>query len=109
MGRDFELRLSYRYYTQGRAGFWCNTDPSRGGRTDCYDPFDPFYSADVKWGKVNTHVPEVKVIWDLRIFSHVPLLNVFARGTADLSYGHCFQSARLGHAHLLSAGYTYPL
>lgn len=109
LGRDFELRVSYRYYTQGQAGFWCNTDPSRGGRTDCYDPFDPFYSADVKWGKVDTHVPEMKVIWDLRVFARVPLLKVFSPGTADVSYGHYFQSTRFGDAHLLAAGYTYPL
>lgn len=109
LSRDFEARLSYRYYTQGAAGFWCNTDAARGGRTDCYDPFDPFYSADVKWGQASTHVPEIKILWDLRIFSNVPLLKLFAPGTADISYGRYFQSTRFGAAHLLQVGYTYPL
>jgi hypothetical protein len=109
LSRDFEIRLSYRFHKQGAANFWCNTNPAFGGRTDCYDPFDPYYSADIKWGAVGTHMPEVKVIWDLRVFHAVPLLRVFAAGTADISYGYYFQDTRYGNAHLLQVGYTYPL
>ncbi|MDX2020562.1 MAG: DUF3570 domain-containing protein [Deltaproteobacteria bacterium] len=109
LGRDFELRLSYRFHKQGKANFWCNTDPTFGGRTDCYSPFDPYYSADVKWGNVGTHMPEVKLTWDLRVFRNVPLLWIFAPGAADLSYARYFQDTRYGDAHLLQVGYTYPL
>ena len=109
LSRDFEVRLSYRYHRQGDANFWCDTNPAFGGRTDCYNPFDPYYSADIKWGRVATHMPELKVIWDLRVFAPVPLLTIFSKGTADISYGYLMQDTRYENAHLLQVGYTYPL
>lgn len=109
LSRHFELRLSYRYHKQGSANFWCNTNPAFGGRTDCYDPFDPYYSADIKWGALATHMPELKIIWDLRVFAHVRFWRIFSAGALDLSYGRLIQDTRYGNAHLLQAGFTFPL
>lgn len=115
---DFELRLSYRFHWQGSANFWCNLDPTRGGSTDCYEVrfgpgggFDParnLHSADVKYGSLRTHVPQVRLAWDLHWFRRVPLLRVFAPGTAEVSYGYFIQSSRYGNAHLAQVGYTLP-
>ena len=37
------------------------------------------------------------------------LLTIFAKGTADISYGYLMQDTRYENAHLLQVGYTYPL
>jgi hypothetical protein len=108
LGRDVEVRLSYRVHAQGAAKFWCNTDPSRGGRTDCYGPFPRYHSADPKLGDLATYIPEAKLFWDLRLLEGVPGLALLARGTLDVSYGYFFQSTRYGGAHLLQLGYALP-
>lgn len=106
--QNFEIRLGYRYHSQGAASFWCNTDPSRGGRTDCYGRFPAYASVDVKWGSLATHLPEMKLFYDLRRLGSVPGLRHFAAGTVHVSYGYMFQSSRYGGAHLLQSGYSYP-
>lgn len=101
LGRFVEVRASYRVHAQGSAKFWCNSDPSQGGRTDCFGAFPAHYSADVKLGKLATHIPELKLYVDLGFVRGAP-------GTVDLSYGHYFQSTRYGGAHLAQLGYTLP-
>jgi hypothetical protein len=105
---DFDIRLAYRFHSQGAASFWCNTDPTSGGRTDCYGRFPDYYSADVKFGEIGTHAPEIKVVWELRWFARWPVLRWFSPGAAEISYGHYFQDTRYGNAHLLQTGYSLP-
>jgi hypothetical protein len=136
LGRDFEVRLSYRYHSQGSARFWCNSDPSSGGRVSCYvlglpsGVFPQYHSVDAKFGALATHLPEIKLIWDLRAFADVPFLQHLAAGSFEVSYGFFIQSSRYGQrftertappfigtlpfvreyggAHLIQTGYTLP-
>jgi hypothetical protein len=103
-----ELRLSYRYHSQGAARFWCNTDPSRGGHTDCYGVTPTNYAADPKLGPLATHIPEVKLTWEARPLTGVPVLEWLAGGEFDLSYARYFQDTRYGGANLLQTGYSLP-
>ncbi|HEY0713664.1 MAG TPA: hypothetical protein VGF45_13375, partial [Polyangia bacterium] len=123
---------------QGDANFWCNSRPDSGGRLGCYtagnDPSGPivpppFHSWDPKFGSMTTHLPEVKLMWDLRVFHHVPALAFLAAGTFEVSYGYYFESAYYGQkftdktappvigwgftrdhggAHIMQTGYSLP-
>ncbi len=108
LGRDLEVRLSYRYHSQGAASFWCNSVPRDGGDPSCYGMYPAYHSVDVKFGGLATHQPEVKLTWDLRALGGVPLLDWFAPGTAEISYGRFLQSTYYGGAHLLQVGYSLP-
>jgi hypothetical protein len=103
-----EARLTYRFHSQGSASFWCNTDPSRGGKTDCYGFFPHYYSADAKYGPLATHVAQLNLIWEARALSRVPVLGWFSGGELEISYAHYFQSTHYGNAHLLQTGYSLP-
>jgi hypothetical protein len=105
---NLEVRFSYRYHTQGKAAFWCLTDPSRGGSTECYGVFPRYASVDDKLGPLHTHTPEVKLIWEARGWSGVPVLGWLAQGSFDVSYGYYVQSSKFGNAHLLETGYSLP-
>jgi hypothetical protein len=107
LGRDFELRLSYRYHSQGDAGFYCPGQPGIAPE-QCYNEASHLWSVDVKFGALATHMPEAKVYWNLRLFRNVPLLRFFAPGTAEISYGYYFQDSKYGGAHLLQTGYSLP-
>lgn len=103
-----ELRLGYRFHSQGAAAFWCNTDPSRGGRTDCYPPEAPYFVVDAKLGPVTTHVPELKLWWEAHALRTIPVLGWLAGGAFELSYAHFIQDTRYENAHVLQTGYSLP-
>jgi hypothetical protein len=106
IGPGLELRATYRYHSQGAAQFWCNSDPSQGGVSDCYGTMPRNYSADAKLGPLATHVLEGKLVWEARPLAPVPLLGWFAAGDFEISYGRYLQNTRYGGAHLLQTGYT---
>jgi hypothetical protein len=84
----------------------------------------------VKFGNYTTHLPEVKVFWDMHGLIGVPVLDFFAHGTLDLSYGYYFETTPYGMpftkqteppvlevlpfprshggAHYIQAGYSLP-
>lgn len=93
---NFEVRLSYRYHWQGNAGFWCNARPDNGGMLGCYGMTPDLHSWDPKFGHLTTHLPEVKLTWDLRGLAAVPYLGRLAGGALDVSYGYFFESAPYG-------------
>lgn len=110
-----EVRLGYRGHSQGAADFWCNTDPLRGGRTDCYSVENAtgggartpdWFSGDAKLGPLATHVAELKLTWDARPLQSVPVLGWFAAGAFEISYGRYIQNTRYAGAHLLQTGYS---
>jgi hypothetical protein len=128
--RDVELRLSYRFHWQGKSLFWCNSRPEFGGQISCFGQGAPYTSWDVKFGNYTTHLPEVKVFWDMHGLLGMPVLGFFAHGTLDLSYGYYFESTPYGGkftddtappvigelpfsrshggAHYIQAGYSLP-
>ena len=55
-----------------------------------------YHSWDVKFGGLTTHLPEIKVIWDLHALAGVPGLAWLSTGAVDLSYGYLFQSTPYG-------------
>jgi hypothetical protein len=105
---NLEVRFSYRYHHQGKAAFWCLTDPSRGGSTECYGVFPRYASVDDKLGPLTTHTPQVKLVWEARGLGGVPVLDWLAQGAFDVSYGYYVQSSKFGNAHLLETGYSLP-
>jgi hypothetical protein len=94
--RDVELRLSYRFHWQGKSLFWCNSRPEFGGQISCFGQGARYTSWDVKFGNYTTHLPEVKVFWDMHGLQGVPLLRFLAHGTFDVSYGYYFESTPYG-------------
>jgi hypothetical protein len=102
--RDVELRFSYRLYLQSAANFWCDwmANPA------CYGPNAPVYTTDPKLGPVTTHMPEVKVVVDLRALRTAPFFGWFATGSVEASYAHLSQSTSFGDAHLVQTGYAIP-
>ncbi len=96
VSQNLELRLSYRYHWQGDAEFWCNSRPDSGGTLDCYGLSTLLHSWDPKFGSLTTHLPELKVIWDLRALADIPVLRHLAGGALDVSYGYYFESAYYG-------------
>jgi Protein of unknown function (DUF3570) len=129
LGRDFELRLSYRFHWQGSAAFWCNARPDNGGMLGCYGMRPRFHSWDVKFGNLTSHLPEVKLTWELRGLAHLPGFRWLSRGSVDVAYGYYFESTPYGQvftdrnappvinwpftydhggAHIIQTGYALP-
>jgi hypothetical protein len=130
IGRDFELRLDYRYDVQNAARFWCNSLPSEGGDIGCYGTMPKYHSVDPKFGDASTHLMQAKLIWDTRVFGGAGLLDLLAGGEFEISYGYYFQSTPYGMvftdrnappligdfpwgrshggAHLIQTGYSLP-
>lgn len=110
LGRDVEVRLSYRFHSQGGAGFYCKNPPNF--LNDCYEMNALFHSVDEKFGGLSTHLPEVKLTWDLRVLRGRGFFDLFALGAVDISYGIFFQTSHYGGqwggAHLLQTGYSLP-
>jgi hypothetical protein len=126
LGRHLELRASYRYHRQGRALFWCDARADIG----CYGMMPEYHSWDVKFGGLDTHLPELKVTWDMHALSEVPGLSWLASGSVEISYGYFFESTpygqvftdknappgigklpftrKYGGAHLMQTGYSLP-
>lgn len=103
VGRDVELRATYRYYTQGSAGLWC--DPSLG--STCYTNASLFTS-DPKLTPVATQFLEGKLYWDASGWRGLPVVGWFAAGAFEFSYGYYWQNTSYVGAHILQAGYTIP-
>jgi hypothetical protein len=126
LGRHVETRLAYRYHQQSKADFWCNSRADLG----CYGMMPTYHSWDVKFGGLTTHLPELKLIWNLHVLERLPALGWLAGGAAELSYGYLFQSTpygqpftdknappaigklpftrKYGGAHLVQTGYSLP-
>jgi hypothetical protein len=126
LGEHFELRLSYRYHWQGNALFWCNARADVG----CYGMMPDYHSWDVKFGGLTTHLPEVKLTWDLHVLAGVPGLGWLSEGSVEISYAYYFESTpygqtftdknappvigelpftrKYGGAHLMQTGYSLP-
>jgi hypothetical protein len=110
MGHGLELRLTYRFHSQGAARFaFCNNHarnvPAPPG---CEGVTDVFFTNDDKLADFNTHLVELKLYWDARGLVGIPVLAWFADGTFELAYGHYFQPTHYGDAHVLQTGYTLP-
>jgi hypothetical protein len=129
LGPDVEVRLSYRYHWQGNAGFWCNANPANGGTLGCYGMMPEYHSWDPKFGHLTTHLPEVRLTWDLRALALTPVLRHLAGGAVDVSYGFLFETTpygagfkdsnappvigsivphHYGGAHIIQTGYSLP-
>jgi hypothetical protein len=104
VARDFELRGSFRYYTQSPAYFWCDWMAA----PECYSQQAVYYTADPKLQHVRTSMPELKLTWDAVRLRGVPFLGWFAEGSFEVSYARLFQNTVFGNAHVLQMGYTLP-
>jgi hypothetical protein len=126
LGQHLELRLSYRYHGQGNAEFWCDARADIG----CYGMMPEYHSWDVKFGGLQTHLPELKVIWDMHALARFPGLAWLAPGSVEVSYGYFFETSAYGQkftdrnappivgalpftrsyggAHLVQTGYSLP-
>jgi hypothetical protein len=103
VGRDLELRLTGRYYTQGAASFWCDAASVAG----C-DPTARYFTSDPKLAALTTKYLELKVYWDAADWRGLPFFGWFAAGTFELSYGHFWQDSIFADAHVAQTGYTFP-
>jgi hypothetical protein len=127
LGRDFEVRLGYRYHHEGDAGFWCNAREA----ISCYGDMPRYHSFDPKFGALHTSLAEAKLIWDLRLLAgRHPVLTFLSAGSFDVSYGYFFENTYYGAlftpkneppgggllvfprdhggAHLIQTGYSVP-
>ena len=108
IGQHLELRLSYRYHTQGWARFaFCGSNPARVD-PECGPDITAFHTGDEKFGPLHTHLAELKLTWEARALASVPVLAWFALGAFEISYGRYFQSTHYHDAHLLQTGYSLP-
>jgi len=98
-----ELRLTFRYYHQNSAAFWCDLNVNAG----CYAGAT-FTTTDPKLGPMHTYYPELKLTWDARQLQGVGFLSWFASGSFDLAYGRYIQSTSFGNADVLQVGYLMP-
>ena len=103
LGRDVEVRLTGRYYSQGAANFWCDLMTQGSCNTS-----SRYYANDPKLGASSTKFAEAKVFWDATRWRARPFLSWFSPGTFELSYGIYLQSTAFGNAHVLQTGYTLP-
>lgn len=102
-----EVRAAYRYHTQGTAHFrWCAGNPALGPTPECQEVYPRYHATDEKLTALVTHVGELKVYWEARALARVPVLDWFADGEFELSYGRYFQETHYGDAHLLQTGYS---
>jgi len=109
VGRDTELRLTYRYYTQTSAAFWCDPNLAQTLGTSCYsNSATALFTTDPKLTPVSTHYLEGKIYWDAARWRGTPFAGWFSAGTFELSYGYYWESTSYVGAHVLQAGYTIP-
>jgi hypothetical protein len=108
--RGLELRLAYRFHSQGAARFReCTGNPSLGVQPGCEGiPVSAEHATDEKLTAFSTHVVEVKLYWEARPLAGIPVLAWFALGGFDISYGHYFQPTHYADAHVLQTGYSLP-
>jgi hypothetical protein len=103
LGRDFELRVTGRYYSQAAANFWCDQGASPG----CYTGRQ-LYTGDPKLQPVSTGFAEAKLYWEATRWRDQPFFGWFAAGTFELSYGRFLQNTSFANAHVLQTGYSLP-
>jgi Protein of unknown function (DUF3570) len=103
VGRDVDLRVTGRYYSQGPANFWCDQrqDPT------CYGGAQ-IYTSDPKLQSVGTVFVEGKVYWEATRWRDRAFLGWFSDGTFELSYGVFLQNTAFANAHVLQTGYSLP-
>jgi len=106
--RNLEIRVAYRFHTQGSARFPLCSDPSRATDPECLPAITNFHTGDDKLGALHTHFAELKLTWEARGLASVPVLAWFAPGAFELSYGRYLQITHYGNAHLLQTGYSIP-
>lgn len=106
--QNLEIRVGYRFHTQGTAHFpWCQDNPSVLD-PDCPPEIRVYHTGDEKFRVLHTHFTELKLTWEARPLATVPVLAWFAAGAFELSYGRYLQTTHYGHAHLLQSGYSIP-
>ena len=98
------MRVTYRYYSQGSAAFWCDT----GAASNSCDSNSLLYTSDPKLTPVSTQLLEGKLYWDATHWRGIPVASWFSAGTFEVSYGRYWQSTSYQGAHILQAGYTIP-
>jgi hypothetical protein len=110
MGHGLELRLIYRFHSQGAARFYfCNNHAlSLPAPPGCEGVTTIFWASDEKLKAFDTHLLELKLFWEARALNRVPVLAWFSEGSFELSYGHYFQPTHYANAHVLQTGYTLP-
>ncbi|HEY4187370.1 MAG TPA: DUF3570 domain-containing protein [Polyangia bacterium] len=109
LGRDVEVRATYRFYTQGAAGLWCDPASALMMGTSCYSSSSTtLYTSDPKLTPVRTQYLEGKIYWDATRWRGTPFAGWFAAGTFEFSYGYYWQNTTYVGAHVLQAGYTIP-
>jgi hypothetical protein len=103
VGRDVDLRLTTRFYSQGPANLWCDQarDPA------CYTG-PPYRTADPKLQPVATVFVELKAYWAATRWRGHRFFQWFAEGTFELSYGMFFQHTAFANAHVLQTAYSLP-
>jgi hypothetical protein len=129
LGRDFELRLAYRYHRQFGGNFYCNARPDNRGDVGCYGMMPTYHSFDPKFGDLDTDLVELRFTWDTRVLAGTSL-DLFSPGAFNISYGYYFQNSPYGQpftdrnappllgeipftrshggAHLIQTGYSLP-
>jgi len=109
IGPHVEVRVSYRYHTQGWAQFaFCSRDPSRAADPACGPEILVFHTGDEKFGPLRTQLAELQLTWEARALEGLPVLGWFALGAFEISYGRYFQTTHYQNAHLLQTGYSLP-
>jgi len=107
LGRDVEVRATYRFYSQGSAAFWCDPAGAAAMGSSCYTNA-MLYTTDPKLTPVSTQYLEGKIYWDATRWRDTPFAGWFSAGTFELSYGYYWESTSYVGAHVLQAGYTIP-
>ncbi|MBC8133492.1 MAG: DUF3570 domain-containing protein [Deltaproteobacteria bacterium] len=103
IGRDVDLRLTGRFYSQGPVNFRCDQGTTPG----CYS--GPAYTTtDPKLAQVGTVFVEAKAYWEATSLRGQPFFGWFSEGTFELSYGMFFQNTAFANAHVLQTGYALP-
>ena len=98
-----EARVSFRYYDQSAASFWCDLNLNAGCYAGAF-----FTTSDPKLGRMHTYYPELKLTWDAVALTGVPFFGWFATGAFDIAYGRYIQSTSFGDAHVVQVGYLMP-
>ena len=106
IGRDVELRLTGRYYSQGAASVFC--DPADiGVRPGCTQGM-VLSARQPQLDQTRTVFVEGKIYWEARWLRGRPFFGWFAEGTFELSYGTFLQSTSFGSAHVVQTAYALP-
>ena len=106
LGRDVELRLTGRYYSQGAANIFCD-QADLNVRPGCVQGMT-LSARQPQLDRTGTVFVEAKVYWEARRLRGRPFFGWFSEGTFELSYGTFLQSTSFGTAHVAQTGYSLP-